>query len=267
MVLAGLPESPSTRPFEALFFDLGNTLIFFDGDWSEVLFRASRNLWLSLKEKGLDLDGNIFCKEFLNRLMEYYKERETDHTELTTAYLLKQLLTEKGYPDLPDSTIHHALTAMYSVSQKHWHVEKDTLPVLAELKRQGYKLGIISNAGDDEDIQNLVDKAMIRPFFDLIISSAAVGIRKPNPRIFELSLAKLDVKPSQAAMIGDTLGADVLGAKNANLFSIFLTRRADPTTNPAKIETIQPDAVIHTLSELPDLLDNRHLRNRLRSEM
>ena len=256
MVSTGFSKAPTTRPFDALFFDLGNTLIYFDGEWPEVLLRASRKLWQSLHQAGLELDNHSFYQEFFERLNEYYIERETDCTELTTAYLLKKLLTEKGYPNTPETTIRSALTAMYSVSQEHWHVEKDTKPVLAELKQQGYKLGIISNAGDDQDIHKLIDKAEIRSFLDLIISSAAMGIRKPDPRIFEWALADLKVDHHRAAVIGDTLDADILGAKNANLFSIFLTRRADTPANRAQLDKIKPDAVIHSLSELPDLLNS-----------
>jgi putative hydrolase of the HAD superfamily len=256
MAPTSFPTTPFTRPFDVLFFDLGNTLIYFDGDWPDVLLRASKKLWQSLHEAGLELEESLFYQEFFDRLNEYYIERETDCTELTTAYLLKKLLTEKGYPYVPESTIRSALSAMYSVSQEHWHVEKDTKPVLAELKHQGYRLGIISNAGDDADIQQLVDKAEIRSYFDLIISSAAMGIRKPDPRLFEWALAKLEVNHRRAAVVGDTLDADILGAQNANLFSIFLTRRADTPANRAQLDRIKPDAVIHTLGELPDLLNS-----------
>jgi putative hydrolase of the HAD superfamily len=256
MVSMDYSDLPTTRPFDALFFDLGNTLIYFDGEWPEVLLRASRKLWQSLHEAGLELDDRLFYQEFFERLNEYYIERETDCTELTTAYLLRQLLAEKGYINVSESTIRSALASMYSVSQEHWHVEEDTRAVLTELKQQGYKLGIISNAGDDQDIQQLVDKAEIRSFFDLIISSAAMGIRKPDPRIFEWAIAQLEVDHHRVAVIGDTLDADILGAKGADLFSIFLTRRADTPANRALLDNIKPDAVIHTLGELPDLLES-----------
>jgi HAD superfamily hydrolase (TIGR01549 family) len=256
MAPTSFPTTPNTRPFDALLFDLGNTLIYFDGDWTDVLLRASKKLWQSLHEAGYELEKSSFYREFFDRLNEYYIERETDCTELTTANLLRKLLVEKGYPNVPENTIRSALSAMYSVSQEHWHVEKDTKPVLAELKHQGYKLGIISNAGDDTDIQQLVDKAEIRSSFDLIISSAAMGIRKPDPRIFKWALVKLKVNHHRAAVIGDTLDADILGAKNADLFSIFLTRRADTPANRAQLDRIKPDAVIDTLSELPELLNS-----------
>jgi FMN phosphatase YigB (HAD superfamily) len=57
-------------------------------------------------------------------------------------------------------------------------------------------------------------------------------------------------------MVGDTLGADILGAHNAGLLAIWITRRAETPANQAHQDTIQPDVTIDTLSELPDVLEN-----------
>jgi putative hydrolase of the HAD superfamily len=248
------PIADGKLPFDAILFDLGNTLIYFDGEWQEVLYKACLEAWRSLASSGLELDQDTFVEEFLEKLNAYYVEREAEFIEYTTAYVLKSLLAENGYANLPDTILLPALDNMYSVSRNHWHVEKDTHSVLNELKNRGYRLGIISNAGDDEDVQQLVDKARVRPYFDEILSSAALGIRKPNPRIFDTMLTKLKVERTRAAMVGDTLGADILGAQNAGLFSIFLTRRAATPANRAHLDTIQPDAIIDSLSDLPDLL-------------
>jgi len=105
-------------------------------------------------------------------------------------------------------------------------------------------------------VQTLVDQADLRSYFDVILTSAALGIRKPNPLIFQTALRQWGYSPSQAAMVGDSLGADILGAKNAGLYSIWITRRADTAANRAHEDTIQPDAVISRLSELPALLDS-----------
>jgi putative hydrolase of the HAD superfamily len=242
------------RRFDALIFDLGSTLIYFDGDWSKIYSQANAELLGYLKAAGLNLDGEAFLKEFNTRLENYFAEREAEFIEHTTAYNLRTLLDEWGYPKVPDSVIKSALEAMYGVSQAYWKPEPDAVPTLRKLREEDYRLGLISNAADDADVQALVDKANLRPFFKIILSSAAVGIRKPHPRIFELALEALETTPSRAAMVGDTLGADILGAQNTGLFSIWITRRADVPANRAHSNTIQPDATIESLSELPDLL-------------
>lgn len=243
------------RSFEVLLFDLGSTLIYFQGDWLGVYSRASKEMIRYLRGSGLDLDETAFFEEYNQRLQRYIAERESDFIEYTTAYILRTLLGEHGFSQVPDELISSALKAMYSVSQKHWYVEEDAKPTLDKLQNDGYHLGIISNAADDIDVQTLVDNAGIRSYFEVVISSAGVGIRKPNPRIFNLALETWGISPDRAAMIGDTLGADILGAQNAGVFAIWITRRADSPENHAHQDTIQPDATIGALSEIPDLLD------------
>lgn len=243
------------KNFEALYFDLGGTLIFFDGDWPEVFANTIETLSKHLKESGLDIDFNRFMDDFLSRLIDYFEERESEFIEHTTAYLLRTTLSDWGHPEVSTSVIDTALKAMYSVSQAHWYPEHDTHETLRTLQEQGYRLAIISNAADDNDVQTLIDNAKIRSYFELILSSAAIGIRKPNPRIFEIALEKMEISNSRVAMVGDTLGADILGAQNAGIYSIWLTRRADNPANQAHAGTIIPDMKVTSLDELPEKLN------------
>ena len=243
-----------TKQFEALLFDLGGTLIYFDGSWPEVMQAANRELLTHLQEQGLRLDAENFLNEFQRRWEEYYAQRETEFVEYTSASILRALLADSGYPEFTPQMIRSALKRWYTVTQVHWKAEEDALPTLETLRKTGYHMGIISNAADDGDVQTLVDNAGLRPYFDFVLSSAACGIRKPNPRIFEIALEKLGCPSDRAVMVGDTLGADILGARNASLTSIWIKRRADTPSNRDHGDTIQPDASIHTLAELPDLL-------------
>jgi 2-haloalkanoic acid dehalogenase type II len=242
-------------PVEAVIFDLGATLIYFDGDWEQIVTLASQELHRSLVSSGLDLEADAFMADFRARMVEYYEEREAEFIEYTTAYILQKLLEERGLVEIEEAVIRTALKAMYTVSQQYWKVEDDAVPMLEELKSKGYLLAIISNAGDDEDVQTLIDNAGIRSYFDFIISSAAAGIRKPNPEIFHTVLSALNVAPSRAVMVGDRLGADILGAHNAGMPAILISRRADTAANRAHAETILPEATIETLSELPGVLE------------
>lgn len=244
------------RRFDAIIFDLGSTLIYFDAYWDDILKSAVRELARELQAAGLQLDRQAFIRRFSAEMADYYRERDTEFIEYTTRYVLKNVLSEFGFSEIPEATLRRSLDAMYAVSQAHWQPEEDALPTLRVLKEQGYRMGLISNAADHNDVQTLVDKAGIRAYFDLILTSAGEGIRKPDPRIFRKMLDFLDVPPDRAAMVGDTLGADVLGARNAGMVSIWITRRADTAANQAHRDTIVPDAVIHSLDELPQVLAN-----------
>ena len=251
----GGEKQPLNGRFEAILFDLGSTLIYFDANWREILPASDAALMLGLKNAGLELDEAPFLASFRSQLDAYFTERDTEFIEYTTAYILRRVLADFGFPDVPDAVVRAALVDMYAVTQTYWKPEPDAHATLDTLRRKGYLLGLISNASDDADVQALVDNAGLRPYFELILTSAGEGIRKPNPQIFWTALETFDILPSRAAMVGDTLGADILGAQNAGLFSIWLTRRADTPANLAHADTIRPDATIHSLSELPGLLN------------
>lgn len=241
------------KRFDAILFDLGDTLIYFDSDWSAVFAQARQAMLASLQKSGLSV-GQEFLDDFYDHMQAYYQERNTEFIEYTTQYILYSTLKEWGFGDTPDEVLTQALKDFHSVTQAHWLPESDAVPTLETLREMGYRLALISNAADDKNTQVLVDKAGVRPYFEMVLSSAAEGIRKPNPLIFQRALERLGVASDRAAMVGDTLGADILGAKNAGIFSIWITRRADTPANRAHIETIMPDARISSLGELPGLL-------------
>jgi HAD superfamily hydrolase (TIGR01549 family) len=250
------PQPTPPRRLRALLFDLGSTLIFFQGEPTEVFRLSLDALYANLLASGVSLDRESFTREFQARLESYYTERETEFIEHTTAYLLRTILAEHGYSDLPESILRPALAAMYAVTQEYWQVDPDAVTTLETLRRQGYRLGLVSNAADDADVQALVDMAALRKYFDVILTSAALGIRKPNPRIFNRALGSLGVPPDETAMVGDKLGADILGARNAGIFAIWVTRYADTPANHDHLDTIQPDVTISAIKELPALLES-----------
>ena len=239
---------------KGLLFDLGTTLLYFNGTWPEVFAKSDKELSTHLRSEGFDLDPT-FMTAFRARLDAYYIQREAEFIEHTSAYILKTLLGDYGYPDVSEDILRPALKEMYAVSQKYWIPEEDARPTLEKLRQAGYQLGILSNASDDADVQTLVDKANIRDLIDFAISSAACGIRKPNPSIFEIAIKNWGFENSEVAIIGDTLGADILGGKNAGIFNIWITRRADNPGNRDHANTIIPDASIETLAQLPALLE------------
>jgi HAD superfamily hydrolase (TIGR01662 family) len=237
-----------------LFFDLGFTLMNFHADWSQVMPLAIQELQRALITLGYEVQGEEFRLTFWKRLNEYYVERDMEFIEYTTTYLLNNLLEESGIVDVPGDHLQAAVDAMYGVTEQFWLPEEDAAPTLQVLAEQGYRMAIISNAGDDRDVQALVEKTGLRHYFELVLSSAAAGYRKPNPRIFTQVLEQMQVLPAEAAMIGDTLGADILGAQNSGILDIWISRRADTPANRAHAGTIHPTLQINTLGELPLIL-------------
>ncbi len=240
--------------FQNIFFDLGSTLMYYDGAWPEALLQSAQQLGAALQNAGCQLDLPEFLDEFHRRMSEYFVKRDSEFREYTTEFILKTQLADFGHADVPLSVVRSALAQMYAVTQAHWHIEEDTLPTLETLQRAGYRLGLISNAGDAADAHALIDKAHIRPYFQSIVISAEVGYRKPAARIFEAALDEMKAAPDESVMVGDLLQADVVGAHNQGMRAVWIARRVDSPENRALAKRVQPDGVIQSLTELPPLL-------------
>jgi len=244
----------------AVMFDLGNTLMHAVAPpemWPEVIRRGNQALMDYMCDLDILKECDTFMDEFNQRLRQYYAERDQHMVETSTFLVLKELLGEKGYSDLSDTVIRDSLDQHYAVTQKNWQLEKDTISCLNALRGANYKMGIISNAGDDRDVQQLVEKFGITSYFDIILTSAACGYRKPHPRIFELALEYFNIQAEEAAMVGDTLNADIMGANQMGMYSVWITRRVENRSEDEP--TIQPQATIKTLDELPILLNDLEL--------
>jgi putative hydrolase of the HAD superfamily len=237
----------------AVLFDLGGTLMYSRQPWEPILERGYQALADSFCEQGFDLNCEELPHIVRYHLDRYFTRRDEDFFETTYFHVLREMLAEKGYPDVDPKIIHYALDAFYARTQPNWSLEDDALLMLRTLEAGGYRLGVVSNAGDNQDVFQLADRFNIEPFFDFILTSAACSYRKPHPRIFELALAHWNIPPQEIAMVGDSLEADIAGAKPLGIYSVWITRRVSTTATGSKV---QPDATIRTLYELPVLLSH-----------
>ncbi len=245
-----------TTRLRYLIFDLGGTLMHTRSDSPAIEIQADEALTASLRQHGIELSAEVFRA----RLQEYYQQRDTDFYATTYHLVLRELLKELGHAEVAESVLRSALDALYTVTQSNWQLESDTIETLEVLKTEEYRLGIFSNAGDNKDVQDLIESFGIRNYFDFVLTSAACFYRKPHPRAFEIALAQWNAPPNEAAMIGDSLEADILGAKNLNITSIWITRRAK--FKDEDMRRIQPDYSLRKLSELPATLDRLSISRR-----
>jgi putative hydrolase of the HAD superfamily len=237
----------------AVIFDLGGTLMYERASWHDITARGDEALTRYLIDQGMELNLSTFPVEFRRRLADYFSQREKDLLETSYTFVLLELLKDKGYANLPDEVIRKALDSLFSITQTNWVLEDDALQTLKKLEKDGYRMGLISNAGDDQDVHQLVRRFGIASYFDFILTSAACSYRKPHPRIFELAIANWYFLPSETVMVGDNLDADIRGAKSAGLYAVWISRRAGSSSEDQP--RVQPDATVSTLAELPALLD------------
>jgi putative hydrolase of the HAD superfamily len=122
-----------------------------------------------------------------------------------------------------------------------WLVE-----LLDTLRQQGYLLGIISN-GRGEFQNRAISGLGIRDYFDAILISEIEGVRKPASAIFQRGIDRLGSSAGNSVFVGDNPTADIDGAKQAGMRTIW-------KRNPHWLEARQADAVIDELNEIPALL-------------
>lgn len=120
--------------------------------------------------------------------------------------------------------------------------------VVQQIKTK-YKTGLITN-GRALIQYGKIDQLGIRNDFDLIIVSEETGIKKPDPRIFEMAVRKLAVKPEECIYIGDHPINDIQGASEIGMKTIWL-RVNQPWKEGL---SAKPLHIIDNLSELLDLI-------------
>jgi HAD superfamily hydrolase (TIGR01509 family) len=122
------------------------------------------------------------------------------------------------------------------------HLYDDTLPVLRRLRAAGTRLGIISNC--DLSTRLVVDALALEREVDALVLSCEVGSHKPQPAIFQTTLARLSARPGDCLFVDDQPayldGAAALGMRTRRI----LRGSPDPEDRPS------PHPVITSLSEL-----------------
>jgi len=153
------------------------------------------------------------------------------------------------------------LVAEEDIAGRHlWEVTLKKLPhlddVLKELKKKGYKLGIITNTvtSREEHVRMALRKIDVEKYFDVIVTSVDVGHEKPDERIFMTALRAVKVKPKEAVMVGNRVSADIIGGNRMGMKTILFKwnkRYPEKITLPEE----QPTRTIRSLKELPIVLE------------
>lgn len=245
----------SREKLSVILFDLGFTLINFEGDFHQAMKESYLALADSLIASRCQINRQDFADKFYEVISQYYRNRAVDLIERPVEENLLKTLHHFSVDHLDESVLQEAVKAMYLYTETWWKLEPDAHETLSTLQKMGYRLGIISNASNTPDLNRLIDNHNLRQYFEVVVISAEEGIRKPDPRIFTKTLKKLGAKPECAIMVGDTLPADVLGAQNSGIKSVWITRRANRPENNDVLESIQPDYAIPDLTSLVSLIN------------
>ena len=245
---------------KALLFDLGGTLhtvrhtVDSRRDFCAHLLRILEEHGVVLGSDPEKLDA------FLAVSTEDYKhyseqtKRELPQPEIWSRWYLREFHVpeEQLAPFAEELSFFYDRERVINTPRPHL---KETME---ELHAMGIRLGIISNIISTTLVPCVLKEYGIDSLMECVVMSSSTGIRKPDPRIFDIAMKEMGLTAAETGYAGDTLSRDVLGSRNAGLGLVI--RINNPSIAHRDAAFIgQPDApkedfLIHELDELPAII-------------
>ena len=204
-----------------IFFDFYNTLVKFWPPLDQIQEAACSEFGLGASEEGIRRGYAIADVYFNSENARKPLALRSDEERLEFFSVYEQMILENA-----------GLSVSLDLATKIWNMASsipkdfmpfdDTIEALSDLRSEGFKLGLISNLR--RDMANLTEKLGLSSLIDICITSADVGVEKPNPAIFKAALDSAKISADQAIHVGDQHKSDVLGAKGAGMHAILLDR-------------------------------------------
>jgi len=222
--------------FKAALFDLDGTLC-----------HLATDFWLLFDNACYQVFGPELPFEVL-KLREFFTVYSNQNGPVDAVGVINAGLRSFGlnYPAAPSRIVRELLTNYTAATE----FVPGALEVLDALRTRGFKLGMVTNGPEDMQKATILHLNLKEKFDRIVISGMPdIGIRKPDPRIYEVALERIGAVAADSFFVGDRLDTDILGALRANLYAIWFnpTGRGLLPTDP------HPDAVISDLKQLFDL--------------
>ena len=199
-----------------------------------------------LREK-LILELNFLAGK---ELLETGKDDSEKQAKLGNPGKDSEASSESLFLSLSDSEVRQIAVDMARyINAKTLALLKENKLVLEHLKQKGYPMVLVSNFYGN--INQVLKDAGIDGYFEDVIESAVVGVRKPNPAIFALGVCALDLPASQVLVVGDTYGKDIVPAHKLGCHTLWIKGLQ---WEEKKVDESIPDGIIRKLSEMEEFL-------------
>lgn len=215
-------KTPSCK---AVFLDAGHTLIYAYPSLGEVYAGITSQFGLTIAP---EIFYRHFTDSFQDQIAGIVSRPEAATSSDREDYDMWRAITGNVYGKIAElrgidfEDWFHRLYDTFGKTES-WRLYPEVPQVLAELKRAGLKMGIVSNW--DTRLRNIVNGLGLAEWMDFILISAEVGYRKPNPIIFEQALQQAGVRASEAIHVGDSYEEDAVGAMRSGLRAVVVDRR------------------------------------------
>jgi len=230
---------------EAVIFDWGGTLsIHADVELADMWQLAAEHLARDTGRDVVELRDKLIAAEH----RYWQKVNETQHTG-TLGDILAEESRALGL-DVTAAVIGEVATRHLDAWTPHIRHHADAASTLAELRARGLKIGLLSNTHWPESFhEHFLERDGLTELIDVRAYTSSMTRSKPHREAFAHVLLRLGVAPERAAMVGDRPIDDVWGSQQLGMRGIWR-----PHANAPALGSVNPDAIIEHLSELPDLL-------------
>ena len=209
-----------------VFFDLDHTLWDFDKN-SMLAFKRV------FKKFKINIEFDAFLKIYEPINVEYWKKYRED--KVSKENLRRgRLIDSFNFFDLIYTTekIDKIADAYIQELPNDNHLFEGAVEILDYLTLK-YKLHIITNGFEEVQYKKLKNSGIVH-YFSTVTTSEEVGVKKPNSKVFLTALKKANSIPEESVMIGDSLEADILGANNIGMQTIFYNYRNESISKKIK---------------------------------
>ncbi len=214
---------PAKRRYDAVLFDMGYTLIYFEPIQEIIVQEALRTIGAERSVQEIDAAVKVVWGTTFSEAATVSFPATVEYDRQVQEELSQALLAELGV------TVDEAEMETYNQALESGFTRPgvirpypEVVEVLTDLQEQGYRRGIVSNWS--WNLRDRVELVELDHFFELVWASAYAGCNKPHPQIFEQALAQMELSPEQALYIGDSYAHDVVGARNAGVDVLLVDR-------------------------------------------
>jgi HAD superfamily hydrolase (TIGR01662 family) len=203
---------------QIVLFDFDGTLVFHDPDSFDVISAYCAEIGQPLSAEAERRGRRTRHEYFVDPIIsEQLVGLAPDEFWLHfNRHLLEAICVEGDLSDMASE-----VTARFADLELTYQCPQAGCNTLAELRARGYRLGLITNRNNAERFYELLDEMELRSHFDLTLASGEVGIRKPQPGIFDVALERMEATAGQSIYVGDNYWADVIGAQRAGVTPIL----------------------------------------------
>ena len=227
--------------YEHIFFDLDKTLWHFDENSKKVLNDIYKHFKLFSSISSVEKFVSKY-EEVNEGLWSLYRDDKIRKDELRW----KRFGDTLNHFNMANDVMANEIADYYVYhSPRQTLLFPETINVLDYLSEK-YKLHIISNGFEEVQYIKLKESGLAK-YFDVIILSDKVGVKKPHPYIFKKAFSQSGAKAKNSVMIGDDLYADIYGAQRVNMDAIYFNFNKLAHDKPVQQE-------ISCLTELYELL-------------